>query len=67
MVGLYDKLGLRWYWARSLIDWAEALAVGEKLADLERAGELLREAQAAFEEMGIPRYAALARDRLEAL
>jgi tetratricopeptide (TPR) repeat protein len=67
MVGLFDKLGQRPYWARSLMGWSEALTAGGEPADLVRARELLREAQAAFEEMGIPRYAALARDRLEAL
>ena len=35
--------------------------------DRERAAELLREAQAAFEEMGAPRYAAVARERLQEL
>jgi hypothetical protein len=50
-----DTMGhrkLRWQRARTLIDWAEVhLARGES-GDRERAGELLREAEAEFEAMG---------------
>jgi hypothetical protein len=65
-----DVLGhrkLRWHRARTLLDWAEAHAARGKRGDRGRARELLHEAQAAFEEMGIPRYAAVAKDRLKAL
>jgi hypothetical protein len=65
-----DVLGrrkLRWHRARTLLDWAEAHAARGKRGDHSRARELLREAQAAFEEMGAPRYVAVAAQRLEAL
>jgi tetratricopeptide (TPR) repeat protein len=63
-----DTLGhakLRWYRARALIDWAEAhLARGES-GDRDRAGELLREAEAEFKAMGAPIYAGQVKERLE--
>jgi hypothetical protein len=58
---------LRWHRARTLLDWAEAHAARGEPGDRGRARELLQEAQAAFEEMGIPRYAQVARDRLTTL
>jgi hypothetical protein len=65
-----DTLGsrkLRWSRARTLIDWAEAhLARGES-GDRERAGELLREAEAEFDVMGAPIYAEQVKGRLEKL
>ena len=65
-----DALGranLRWYRARILIDWAEAhLARGEP-GDRERAGELLREAEAGFEAMPAPLYVERVRARLAEL
>ena len=65
-----DALGqmkLRWYRARILIDWAEAhLARGES-GDRERAGELLREAEAEFEAMGAHGYVERVKGRLEEL
>jgi tetratricopeptide (TPR) repeat protein len=64
MVGLYGELGARWYWARGLIDWAEALAAGGEPAGLQRAVGLLRQSRAAFEEMGAPGYVALVQKRL---
>jgi tetratricopeptide (TPR) repeat protein len=58
---------LRWRRARTLVDWAEAhLARGES-GDRERAGELLREAEAEFEAMGAPIYVKRVRDHLENL
>ena len=67
MVGLREQLGLRWHWARGLIDWAEALMASGEAASLQRAEDLLRQSQSAFEEMGAPGYAAVVQDRLEAL
>jgi tetratricopeptide (TPR) repeat protein len=65
-----DTLGrtnLRWYRARTLIDWAGAhLARGES-GDRERAEELLREAEAEFEAMGAHGYVERVRGRLEEL
>jgi tetratricopeptide (TPR) repeat protein/predicted Ser/Thr protein kinase len=65
-----DAMGcrnLRWLRARTLIDWAEAhLARGES-GDRERAGELLREAEAEFEAMGAPLYVEQVKERLEKL
>jgi tetratricopeptide (TPR) repeat protein len=57
----------RWRRARTLVDWAEAhLARGEP-GDRERAGELLREAEAEFEAMDAPIYARRVKGRLEEL
>jgi hypothetical protein len=56
---------LRWRRARTLIDWAEAhLAPGEP-GDRERAGELLREAEAEFEAMPAPLYVERVKARLK--
>jgi hypothetical protein len=66
-VDTLDRRNLRWDRARTLIEWAEAhLARGES-GDRERAGELLREAEAEFEAMGVPFYADQVKTRLEAL
>jgi tetratricopeptide (TPR) repeat protein len=65
-----DALGrrkLRWYRARTLVDWAEAYLARGESRDRERAGELLREAEAEFEAMGIPIYADRVKGRLEKL
>jgi adenylate cyclase len=64
---LVARHGLRWDWARFRLDWAEAHAARGEPGDRERAVELLRESLAAFEEMGIPRYAAVAQQRLDEL
>jgi hypothetical protein len=61
------RTNLRWYRARTLVDWAEAhLARGES-GDHERAGELLREAEAEFEAMGAPLYVDRVKGHLEKL
>jgi hypothetical protein len=58
---------LRWHRARTLIDWAEAhLARGEP-GDRQRAGDLLREAEAEFEAMGAPLYVQRVQARLQKL
>jgi hypothetical protein len=48
-------------------DWAKVHASRGEAGDRQRAAELLREAQAAFQDMGVPRYAAVARERLQEL
>jgi serine phosphatase RsbU (regulator of sigma subunit)/predicted ATPase/class 3 adenylate cyclase len=64
---LLAKLGMRWWWGRMLLDWAGIhLSRGEP-TDLERARALLREALVTFEELGVPRYAELARERMRVL
>jgi class 3 adenylate cyclase/tetratricopeptide (TPR) repeat protein len=67
MVRLYEKLGLRWHWARGLMDWAEALTGGGEPADLQQAEGLLRQSRSAFEEMGAPGYVAVVQGRLNGL
>jgi tetratricopeptide (TPR) repeat protein len=67
MVGLYDSLGLRWYWARGLIDWAEALAAQGEPAGLGQAEGLLRQSLTTFEEMGADGYVEVVEHRLRAL
>ena len=63
----FSRTERRWHWARALLDWAEAYTTHGEPGDAERARELLCEAQAAFEEMSISRYAAVAQERLDAL
>jgi DNA-binding SARP family transcriptional activator/predicted ATPase len=67
LAGIHERLGWRWRRARALLDWAKAHMARGQAADIERARDLLRDAQTAFEEMGIPRYAAVAQDQLQAL
>ena len=66
-----DKISARWgepwYLARFRLDWAEAHASRSQPGDRERAAELLREARDAFQDMDVPRYAAIARERLREL
>jgi hypothetical protein len=67
LAGIHERLSWRWRWARVLLDWAQAYVARGQTADFERARHLLLDAQTAFEEMGIPRYAAVAHDRLQTL
>jgi len=61
------RLGRRWHWARTLIDWAAIHArIGEP-TDLQRAQALLREARNAFDEMGAAGYVDAVDEQLEAL
>ena len=64
---VYGDVGRRWWWARVRLDWAEAHATRGEPGHRQRAAELLREAEAAFLDMGVPRYAAIARQRLQPL
>jgi hypothetical protein len=67
LAGIHERLGWRWRRARALLDWAGAHLARGHAVDIERARDLLLDAQMAFEEMGIPRYAAAAQNRLQAL
>jgi len=62
---LFARYGLRFHWARFHLDWAEAHAARGEPGDRERAQELLRETQAAFEEMGSSCYVVVAQERLQ--
>jgi serine phosphatase RsbU (regulator of sigma subunit) len=67
IAGFQAKLGRRWHWARTLIDWAAIhVRMGEP-TDLQRAQALLREARSAFVEMGATGFVEFADERLEAL
>ena len=65
--GAEARMGMRWSWARILLDWADAHVSRGQPADLERAQALLREARAAFEEMGATYYASLVGERIQTL
>jgi tetratricopeptide (TPR) repeat protein len=67
VAGMQDRYGMRWDRARSLLDWAEAHLGRDGPGDRERAMELLREAQAAFEEMGSHAYVTVVQQRLDEL
>ncbi len=71
---LETQMGRRWYRAQTLREWAEAhLARNDvstrfaSIDDVDRARKLLHEALALFEEMNVPRYAALVSERLRLL
>jgi hypothetical protein len=65
--GAFGDADNRWDCARVRLDWAEAHATRGEPGDRRRAAELLREAREAFQDMGVPRYAAIAQERLQAL
>jgi DNA-binding SARP family transcriptional activator len=67
LVGVYQRLGWRWRWARALLAWADVCLARGEPGDRQRAAELLRESQGMFEAMGISRLADLAARRLESL
>jgi serine phosphatase RsbU (regulator of sigma subunit)/tetratricopeptide (TPR) repeat protein len=57
--------GRRWTWAQTLRQWAEIHLHRGAPADLEQAQTLLREARAAFREMGATGYIDRVNDQLE--
>jgi hypothetical protein len=59
--------GERWWWARVHLSWAQAHLARGQSGDRQRAAELLRVAQEAFQDMGVERYAAIAQERLREL
>jgi serine phosphatase RsbU (regulator of sigma subunit) len=63
----WGRLGLRWWCARTLYEWAAAHAQCGEPTDLERARALYREAQALFDGLGIPLYATWMEQRLQAV
>jgi 3-methyladenine DNA glycosylase/8-oxoguanine DNA glycosylase len=64
-VDAYGRMGMRWYRARTLREWADVCLSSDEPADRERADELLHEALAEFEDMGIPFYAAQVAAKLQ--
>ncbi|HEY4667133.1 MAG TPA: hypothetical protein VIH26_07505, partial [Anaerolineales bacterium] len=66
-VEFLGRAGLRWYRARTLWDWAEALIKEAQGTALEEAQKLLDEARAEFEAMGAPIYAGRIEARLKEL
>lgn len=60
-------MGIRWYQARTLQEWAEACVARDEVGDVERAQALLKQALALFEEMDVPFYVTQVQERLEAL
>jgi tetratricopeptide (TPR) repeat protein len=58
---------IRWQRAQILREWAEAHVARGEPGDGERARALLREAQTEFENMNVPKYAALVSQRLQEL
>jgi tetratricopeptide (TPR) repeat protein len=61
------RVGVRWYRARVLADWARAYASRGEPGDRDHARALLAEAQREFKETGAPFYAAQMEDRLAEL
>jgi serine phosphatase RsbU (regulator of sigma subunit)/class 3 adenylate cyclase len=65
--GTFARLGMPWWRARVLYDWAEANVTRGEPTDLERARTLLREAAELFDEMGVERYAEVVQARQKTL
>lgn len=63
----FQGLGMRWWRARLLHDWAVASVTRGDPTDLERARALWREAAEIFDAVGVSRYAYLVGDRRQAL
>jgi tetratricopeptide (TPR) repeat protein len=61
------RMGKRWYRAQTLREWAEAYVSRNEPGDFEHARELLQAAQAEFEALNVPSYAAWVGERLQAL
>jgi tetratricopeptide (TPR) repeat protein len=59
-----SRLGLRWAWARSLLDWALFHVMRSEPGDGDRAVELLHRSLEAFEEMGSPGYVLVVQEKL---
>jgi tetratricopeptide (TPR) repeat protein len=61
------RMGMSWYHARTLMDWAEAHRTRAEPGDRDRARDLLRSALGKFEAMGAAYYAAQVMRRLQEL
>jgi serine phosphatase RsbU (regulator of sigma subunit)/predicted ATPase len=61
----WGRLGMRWWCARTLYEWATAHVQRGEPTNLERARALYREAQALFDELGTPKYASRMEQRLQ--
>ncbi len=65
--GTFARLGMAWWRARALFDWAEAIASRGEPTDLERARTLFREAAELFDAMGVSRYSQAVQGRRQEL
>jgi serine phosphatase RsbU (regulator of sigma subunit) len=63
----YTRLGMRWWRARVLQEWAEAHWARGELTDLEQARTLLQQASSLFAELGVSAYVKSVEERLQAL
>jgi len=61
------RMDKRWYRAQTLREWAEAHLSRNEPGDRDHARELLNESLALFEEMNVPKYAALVGNRIQSL
>jgi serine phosphatase RsbU (regulator of sigma subunit) len=59
--------GLRWFWANSLVEWAETHLARDEAMDFERARALYRESLAIFTEMGSDFFVNFLEERLRDL
>ncbi|HMA33726.1 MAG TPA: hypothetical protein VKY74_04530 [Chloroflexia bacterium] len=62
-----SRLGLRWYYARTLEEWAAVYLARDTPGDRMQARSLWQEAQMIFENLDIVYYAARARGQVESL
>lgn len=61
---LQARMGMRWYRAQTLREWADACLARKESGDRERAKELLGEALREFEEMKVIQYAEMVKVKL---
>ena len=62
-----SRYGVRWVHAQTLCEWAEAHLTRNAPGDVDLASELFHKSLALFEEMNVPNYADLVRQRLQLL
>jgi serine phosphatase RsbU (regulator of sigma subunit) len=65
--GTYARLGMRWWRARVLQEWAEAYNRRGEPTDLEQARTLLQQASSLFAELGVSAYVKSVEERLQTL
>ncbi len=66
-VAQQSKSNMRWYRAITFMQWAGALQEFEADDRIDRARDLLGEAESEFRDMGVDFFADIAREELEAL
>ena len=64
---IFTRLGMRWWQARVLVEWAEVILARGEPTGLEQARSFLQQAAQLFGEIGAAHYTKLAKERLQNL